>query len=503
VREGFDLTGLEALRAARDSGRLAPDVALPEYDRARLRAGIAHIGVGNFHRAHEGLFVDRCLHLDGQADWAICGIGLGDSHQARAKAEAYKHQSGLFTLTEFAPTGEVATRVIGAMIEYIHAPSDPEAVAERLSDPAIRIVSLTMTEGGYNIDETNGEFRLDQPDVASDLSGAPLRTAFGFITEALARRRDRGTAPFTVLSCDNLRHNGDTARLAFTSFARARDPELAGWIDATVAFPNSMVDRIAPRVSDDDRAMLNDRSGIDDRLPVIAETFIQWVVQDRFPAGRPALEAVGVELRDDVSTFEKVKGRMLNASHMLMAYPSLLAGYRMVHEAVADQHISRLVDDFMELDAIPLLVGPPGLSLVAYKDLIIERFSNPAIRDQVLRIAHDGASKIPVFHSATLATLVERGRPLEREAFFVACFGRYLRGRDDQGSEFDVQEPHLTSDDWGLIRSGDPLDLLRTGTFRQLALDDTPAFREPYLRYVAALASDGVRLTLDRLTPTR
>nr|WP_057927176.1 mannitol dehydrogenase family protein [Burkholderia ambifaria] len=484
-------------------GSLGAEVTVPAYDRSRLKAGIAHIGVGNFHRVHEALYVDRCLHRPGHEDWAICGIGLSDAPAARMKAEAFKRQDGLYTLTEFAPDGEIRSRVIGAMVDYLHAPTDPEAVVRKLSGPAIRIVSLTITEGGYNIDEASGEFDLSSPDVASDLAGNPLRTAFGFIVESLRRRRESSVPPFSIVSCDNLRHNGDTARLAIVSFARARDPQLAAWIDAEVSFPNSMVDRIAPRVSESERNLLNERTGIDDELHVVGESFTQWVMEDRFSAGRPDFGAVGVELREDVFAFEGIKGRLLNASHMLLSYPALLCGHRFVHEAMTDGPLMTLLDHFMSLDVIPILQAPIGVSLNTYKQQVLSRFSNAAVADQLLRIAHDGVSKIPVFHSRTLRALVDEGRDIRREAFFLACFQRYFKGIDDQGNAFEVHEPRLSEEDWQLLKGTDPLAVLRTTPFRALGLDRDMRFANAFVAASRAIAEIGARRVLEELLAAR
>lgn len=475
------------------------DVAVPAYNRRILKAGIAHIGVGNFHRAHEALYVDRCLHLPDQQTWAICGIGLGDGAAARAKAEAFHRQDGLYTLTEFDPEGAFNTRVIGSIIEYLHAPSDSEAVARKLADPAIRIVSLTITEGGYNIDESTGEFLLGTPEVAAELAGGPLRTAFGYIVEGLRRRRRSSVQPFTVVSCDNLRRNGDTARRAIVSFARALDPELAEWIDTSVSFPNSMVDRIAPRVSDANREKLNRLSGAGDAIAVTGESFTQWVIEDKFNAGRPHFDRVGVELRDDVPAFEGIKGRMLNASHMMLSYPALLCGYRLVHEAVADARLVKLLERFMELDVIPLLEAPSGVSLQAYKKQVLSRFTNVAVADQLLRIAHDGVSKIPVFHFKTLLALVQSGGDIRREAFFLACFQQYFRGVDDAGNVFEVQEPRISAADWEILKSLEPFAILRTTAFRAMNLQLDPAFSKAFLAVVRTIEKAGASGALDEV----
>ena len=478
---------------------LGPAIAVPGYDRAALRVGVVHFGLGNFHRVHQAVYIDRCLHHPGSERWGICGVELLETPAARAKAASYRAQDFLYSVTEFAPDGSAKTRVIGAMIDYLHAPDDPEAVLRRMSHPDTGIVSLTITEGGYNIDEATGAFRLTTPDVAHDLAGGPPRTAFGYIAEALRRRKAAGLPPFTVMSCDNLRHNGETARRAVVSFARARDPALATFIEGEVAFPNSMVDRIAPQVPEPVRLRLNARSGIDDAVPAMGESFTQWVLEDRFTAGRPALETIGVEIRDDVAAFEFLKMRILNACHMMLAYPGLLCGYRQVHQALADPRLFTLLDSFVDRDVIPNLEGPAGVSLPAYKAAVLQRLSNPAIGDQLLRIAHDGAAKIPVFHSRTLEMLLAEGADPSREAFFLACFSRYLAGHDDEGQAIEVNEPRLLPDDWALLAGHDPLALLRTSPFAKLGLAEYPAFAEQYRAFLASLERDGAGKTLKLL----
>ncbi|MBB3000428.1 mannitol 2-dehydrogenase/sorbose reductase [Paraburkholderia tropica] len=467
------------------------DIAVPGYDRAALVAGIAHIGVGNFHRAHQARYVDDCLHLPDTEQWGICGIGLGNGASARAKAAALRAQDGLYSLSEIGPDGHEDVRIVGALIDYLHAPADPEAVLGRLADPAIRIVSLTITEGGYNFDEATGDFRFDETDIAHDLAGGPPRTAFGFIVEALRRRHDAGVDAFTVMSCDNLRQNGDTARRAVLAFAGARDPELANWIAQHVTFPNSMVDRIAPQVTPSMQARAHARTG--DAAPVIAETFTQWVIEDRFSCGRPPFERVGVELCDDVSEWEAMKGRMLNASHMLLAYPALLLGHRLVHDGMADPDIAALLRVFMTRDVAPILPWPPGVDGGAYIDNTIERFGNAALADQLARVAHDGASKIPVFHRKTIAKLERDGRDISRAALLLACFQQYLAGTDDRGDAFAVNETRLDAQDWALLASGDPLAMLRMSPFVGLGLDHSERFVARFLQLRAWIAARATR----------
>ena len=476
--------------------RNAPAVVRPGYRRADVTPGIAHIGVGNFHRVHEALYVEACLQLPHQSSWGIVGIGLGDSDRAQAKAAAYAAQDCLYTVTEYDTDGSAQSRLVGAMVRYLYAPGDPEAVLVQLADPDIRIVSLTITEGGYNLAEGTGEFDLSHPDVQRDLREALPRTAFGFITEALRRRRAAGIEPFTVMSCDNLRSNGDTTRSAIVGFAAASDPDLAGWISSAVAFPNSMVDRIAPVVTAAVRRDILDRVGVLDQIPAVAESFTQWVLEDNFPTGRPNLEAVGVELRPDVASFETIKGRMLNACHMLLAYPALLSGYRWVHDAMADSVLVELLRQFLNRDVIPHIEGPPGISLEAYAAGVLNRFANPAVGDQLLRIASDGASKLPTFHARTTEVLLAQGRDLRREALLIAGFRAYTRGVDDRGQQYEVVEPHLTQQDWTLLRSDDPSDALRTSPFRALGLAGHQSFLSQYVYLVEQIDVSGMASTV-------
>lgn len=479
---------------------LPPRVARPAYDRRRVTAGIAHLSVGNFHRAHQAVYLDRCLALPGQEGWGIFGIGVIDSPAERAKAEALKRQNGLYTLTVFPPAGEPESSVIGSLVGYAHAPAEPEAALAVLTAPTTRIVSLTITEGGYNLDEKTGAFRLDAPDVAHDLAHPDRpKTAFGLIVEGLARRRAAGTPAFTVLSCDNLRHNGDVCRRAVLTFAQARDKDLAAWIEASATFPNSMVDRITPAVLPADIERLNALTGVADEAPIFAEDYIQWVIEDRFCNGRPALEQVGAEFTGDVAAYERIKLRMLNATHIMLSYPGQLGGYRFVHEAMADQRILSYLRAFLDQDTIPLLAGPPGMPLERYRDIVLTRFANPAINDQLSRLTSDSCSKIPVFLGDTLEDCLSRGRDHRRLAFMLAAFIRYLGGVDDRGQAFQPIEPHLSEADRRLLDDPDPAAPLRIHTLRGLRLERFPAFVADVVRLRAAIAGQGTLQALAEL----
>ena len=312
--------------------------------------------------------------------------------------DVMRAQDCLFTLVVRHPDGSLEPRVVGSVLEYLYGPDDAAAVHRRLDDPAVRIVSLTVTEGGYLKNPATGDFDAENPAVVHDLAHPEdPRTAFAYIVEGLRRRRDAGAAPFTVLSCDNLQGNGDYARQAVVGFARLTDPELAAWIDTSVSFPNCMVDRITPSTTDADREAVHREFGIEDAWPVPAEPFTQWIVEDDFPTGRPALESVDVQFVDDVRPYELMKLRLLNASHQAIAYFGAPLGYVLVDEALGDERLRTYLERYMADEAAPTLGELPGIDLEGYLATLIERFSNPRMRDTLVRLATDGSNRMPTF----------------------------------------------------------------------------------------------------------
>lgn len=465
----------------------------PSYDRSALRAGIAHFGVGNFHRAHQAVYLDRYLAAGGSPDWGIVGIGISDGTAARDKARTFAQQDCLYTLTELSPDGTSTARIVGAMVGYLHAPSEPERVLDLLSSAQLHIVTLSITEGGYFVDQASHEFLPDDPEVVADSARSQPRTVFGYIVRALERRRKAGLRPFTVVSCDNLPHNGDVARAAVVGYAGLVDRELAAWIGAHGAFPNSMVDRVVPYVDEEARQRLNQRSGADDRLAVMAESYLQWVLEDDFADGRPELERVGVQMVRDVSPYETAKLRLLNAPHVLLAYPAVLAGHRIVHNAVADPDLRALLQTFMVSDVLPQLDGmlPPDLVPQDYVRSVLERFGNPSIEDQLLRIATDGASKIPTFHTSLVRGMLSADRDVRREALLLACYRRYLSGTDDNGRAFEVTEPSLAPGEQATLASDDPVAILRHPKLAGLQVADDGRFVAAYRQACGILAEQG------------
>ncbi|QXI08837.1 mannitol dehydrogenase family protein [Pseudomonas tensinigenes] len=420
--------------------RLASEVQLPAYSLNDTRQGIAHIGVGGFHRAHQAYYTDALMNTGEALDWAICGVGLR-AEDRRARSDL-KEQDYLFTLFELGDGDDTEVRVIGAIRDMLLAEDDAQALIDKLADPQIRIVSLTITEGGYCIDDSNGEFMAHLPQIQHDLAhpDAP-KTVFGFLCAALEKRRAAGIQAFTVMSCDNLPHNGAVTRKALLAFATLRNSNLCSWIDANVSFPNAMVDRITPMTSTAHRLQLADKHGVDDAWPVVCEPFVQWVLEDKFVNGRPAWEKVGVQFTDDVSPYEEMKIKLLNGSHLALTYLGFLKGYRFVHETMNDPLFVRYMRAYMYLDVTPQLAPVPGIDLTDYKNTLVARFSNQAIADQLERVCSDGSSKFPKFTIPTINRLIADGQETKRAALVVAAWALYLKGVDENGDTYSIPDP--------------------------------------------------------------
>ncbi|MFI2285603.1 mannitol dehydrogenase family protein [Nocardia beijingensis] len=476
----------------------ADRVSTPGYDRSRITTGIVHFGVGGFHRAHQAMYVDRLLERGRDHEWGICGVGVlpGD----RRMRDVLRAQDGLYTLSTVAPDGTWATRTIGSLVEYRYAPDDPEAVVAKLADPATRIVSLTITEGGYHIDAATGEFDPDDPGIRADLAGnAPPCTVFGLVTEALARRRSRGIAPFTVLSCDNIEGNGNVARRMFGAFAALRDPGLGAWVADEVRFPNSMVDRITPVTPPGGTGEIERRYGLIDRWPVVTEPFAQWVLEDSFSLGRPAFEEVGVQIVADVTPYELMKLRLLNASHQALCYFGYLSGYRLVHEAAQDPAFRRFLTRYMDAEATPTLRAVPGVDLDDYKRTLLDRFANPAIGDTIARLCAESSDRIPKWLLPVARAQLATGGPIDCAAAVVASWARYAEGIDEQGQPIEVVD-RLRDRLVPLARRQREQPTVFLGE-RSLFGDliDHPRFVTAYLAALDSLHSRGARATVEQL----
>lgn len=476
-------------------GQLPAGVPGPSYARSAVAHSIVHIGVGGFYRAHQAVYLDRLLHLPGHAQWGYVGVGLLP-HDA-AMRDAMRDQDCLYTVIERGAQGDSA-RVIGSILDFLYAPDDPEAVLEKMAHAATRIVSLTITEGGYYINQGNGQFDADHADIVHDLAHphAP-RCSFGYLAEALRRRRQRGLAPFTVMSCDNLQNNGDVMRNMLLAFTALQDPGLSAWLEQHCAFPNSMVDRITPATTDEHRALARDKFGLADAWPVVTEPFLQWVIEDHFPGGRPAWELVGAQMTQDVLPYEKMKLRLLNAGHQSLCYIGMLFGYQYAHEAMADAGIRQLFVDMMEIEVTPLLPEVAGIDLTDYKRTLVERFSNPTICDQLSRIGTEGSARIPKFVLPSIVEQLERGGPIKLLSFTVACWFRYLNGSDEQGRPMPIIDPYADRLRAQALRGGaEPGALL---SLRELFgdLSVQPLFVAQVGDALARLYRDGARAALD------
>lgn len=455
----------------------------PSYRRDEISVGIVHFGVGGFHRAHQAAYVDRLMEMGVAKDWGICGVGVMPAD--RKMAEVMAEQDGLYTLLLEKPDGTREARVIGSIVDYRYAPDDPEAVIELLAAPSTRIISLTITEGGYNIDTTG--------------SGVNV---FGLVADALARRRDRGVGSPTIVSCDNIEGNGDVARQAFTTYAERVHPGLGDWMSAHTRFPNSMVDRITPVTTAEVIDVVKTEFGVDDRWPVVAEPFTSWVLEDDFSDGRPPFEQAGVLLVDDVTPYELMKLRLLNASHQSLCYFGYLAGYRLVDEAAGDPLFARFLMEYMDSEATPTLRPVPGIDLPDYKRTLIERFANPGIKDTIARLCFGSSDRIPKWLLPVVRENLKTGAPVRLSAATVASWARYAEGVDEQGQPIDVQD-QLADILVPLARSqhDHPTAFIEnTAVFGDLARK--PRFVEAYLWALDSLHREGARATLEKLLGT-
>lgn len=484
----------------RNLDNLTPKVAKPTYLDSDTQHGIAHFGVGGFHRAHQAFYTDALMDQGRDLDWSICGIGLRP--EDRKVRDDLAGQDYLYTLFELGDSDDTQSRIIGSISNMLLAEDNIQAVIDKLASPHIRIVSLTITEGGYCIDDSTGEFMAHLPQIQQDLAQphAP-RTVFGVLCAALAQRRTNHTPAFTVMSCDNLPHNGNVARKALLAFAALSNPDLHDWIAANVSFPNAMVDRITPMTSNAHRLQLHDQLGIDDAWPVVCEPFIQWVLEDKFSNGRPAWETVGVQLTDDVTPYEEMKIKLLNGSHLALTYLGFLKGYRFVHDTMNDPLFVAYMRAYMDKDVTPQLAPVPGIDLAVYKNTLVQRFSNQAIADQLERVCSDGSSKFPKFTVPTINRLIADGAELKRAALVVAAWALYLKGVDENGQTYAIPDPRaefcqaLVADDELIVQR-----LLGVEEIFGTAIAQSAEFVAAFEWCLNSLREVGVSGTLESLT---
>ncbi|CAH1658854.1 mannitol dehydrogenase family protein [Chelatococcus asaccharovorans] len=422
------------LNAARLGG-LPAAIERPTYDRAQVRCGIVHLGIGAFHRAHQAVYTEDVLK-SGDLAWGIVGASL----RSPDTRDALAPQDSLYTIA-VRETGGETLRVVGSILEVVVAPEDPEALIARMSDPEVAIVSLTVTEKGYCHDPATGRLDEAHPDVVHDLANPHRpRSALGFITAAIARRQAAGTRPFTVMSCDNLPANGQTLKGILSRFADLVSADLGQYVREAISCPDTMIDRIVPATTDADRSHVAGVLGLTDAWPIMTEPFTQWVIEDHFVSGRPAWETVGATLVKDVAPYEAMKLRLLNGSHSALSYLGYLAGYETVAEAMADAAIAAYVAALME-DSTVTLTLPEGADVAGYKRSLVERFRNTALKHRTWQIAMDGSQKLPQRLLGTIRDRLARGLPVERHALAVAAWMRYVTGIDEDGQPIDVRDP--------------------------------------------------------------
>ena len=472
---------------------LRPGIAVPNYQASDLKPGILHFGLGNFHRAHQAVYLDRLFNLGKSRDFAVIGTGVRTAD--RAMHDALKPQDWLTTVVEQEAEESVA-RVTGAMLGMI-PPEERARIVQKLADPAIRIVSITVTEGGYFIDPATGEFNPDFPEIAQDgRNPVDPQTVFGLIARGLKMRREAGTTPFTVMSCDNIPHNGAVARNAVAGVARLYDQGLAGWIAENAAFPNGMVDRITPATTERERALLAQDYGIEDNWPVYCETFIQWVLEDQFCNGRPALEEAGVQFVPDVTPFEFMKIRILNGGHAAIAYPASLLDIHFVHDAMNHPLVSAFFAKIEREEIMPTVPPVPGVVLDDYYRLIHRRFANPKIGDTIPRLAFDGSNRQPKFIVPVARDRLKQGRSVDALAFESALWCRHCAGRTETGREITAGDPV-----WARLNA--LAEKARAEPLAWLAMEDVygdvgtaPAFRDAFAASLTGIWSKGTARAL-------
>jgi mannitol 2-dehydrogenase len=473
---------------------LPKGVAAPAYDRSRLTAGIVHIGVGNFHRAHMARYTSDLFAKGLDHDWAILGAGVrpGDATM-REKLEA---QDWLTTAVELGPDG-MRAEIVGSMVGFVPVEAENQALIRAMSEPAIRIVSLTVTEGGYYIDPATQKFDASHPDIQYDAQNPDRpRTAFGAIVAALKARRSAGQAPFTGLSCDNLPGNGDILRAAVVTLAGLTDPDLARWIDGEGAFPNSMVDSIVPATGPKELALVREHFGIEDAAPVTHERFRQWVVEDRFCAGRPRYEEVGATFTDRVHDYERMKIRILNGGHATICYPAALLGIEVVSEAMADGRISRFFRKVEETEIVPHVAPVPNMTPPAYLDLIERRFGNAAIVDTTRRLAFDGSNRQPKFILPSVVDGLAAGTPVEGLALVSAAWCRYCSGTTEAGEAITDNDPIWTDLKARALAARDRPEhwLAMREIYGDLA--EKPPFSDAFARWLRLIHAEGVEAAM-------
>ena len=468
------------------------NVKIPNYDRDKVKTSIVHVGVGNFHRSHEEFFTNELMERYGNLNYGICGIGMLDSD--RRIYNILKDQDGLYTVMIKELDGTISPHVIGSLIEFLFAPENPIAVIEKMADPDIKIISMTITEGGYNIDKSLENLKLNKSVVSENMKNPRSpKTVFEYLTQAFKLRKERGLPGCTIQSCDNIQGNGDMAKKILLKYVSKAEPEIKDWIEKNVSFPNAMVDRITPVTVPGDIKRLRDEFMIEDQWPVVCEPFIQWVIEDKFIQGRPEWEKVGARFVDDVVPYEHMKLRLLNAGHSVLGMLGALHGYKTIDESAHDKDFLKFLKDFMDKEASPTLGNLGEVDLKKYKESLISRFQNVYIKDLVSRICLESSAKIPIFLLSTVKEQLKGDNNISRAAFIVAAWCKYNDGEDENGKTYNIDDAMSNE----LIRAAalshqNPLCFLEIKSiFGDLA--QNKAFSEAFLKSLEMLRNKKVK----------
>ncbi len=418
--------------------QIGAQIPVPTFHRDSLNSGIVHIGVGGFHRAHQAYYTHKLQEEYPAKEWGICGMGLRNGDQKIH--DVLQKQDGLYTLIVKHPNGNIEPQIIGAIIDFKLATDNPAAAIEQLAHSDTKIVSLTITEGGYNFNPSTGAFDFSNPDIQHELKNPDdPKTVYGYLTAALKKRREAKLSPFTVMSCDNILQNGDVARSMLLTFAKRLDPDLASWIEKEVRFPNSMVDRITPVTTPSDSTYLEEKFNIIDKWPVTCEPFIQWIIEDEFSNGRPEYEKVGVQFVPDVKPYEKMKLRLLNAGHSVLGILGALHGYKTINACMEDETFATYLSQFMDQEVSPVLDPVAGIDLTQYKNSLAERFANPNIKDSVSRICSESSAKLPKFLIPTLQDNLNNEGNFKLATLVIAAWCFYSdKGTNEQAEPIEI-----------------------------------------------------------------
>ena len=477
-------------------GQVPASVSTPNYDRSALKAGIVHLGIGAFHRAHQAFYTEAVLNQFG-GDWGIIGCSL----RSPTVREQLAPQDGLYTLVERSSDSE-KLQIVGAVKAVMVGPEDPSALVAVMADPAIKIVSMTVTEKGYCHDPATGNLNLKNPDIQHDLENLNKpRSAIGYLVSALKARMDAGVPSFTALSCDNLPNNGQVLEKALHQFAEQVSPELAQWVRSNTTFPCTMIDRIVPATTDDDRQHVEELLGLRDEGTVFTEPFTQWVIEDNFVNGRPAWEEVGAQLVDEVEIFEKIKLRLLNGAHSTLAYSGYLAGFDYVSEVMAEPALVKMVETYHAREAGETVSAPEGFDIEFYKGQLRDRFRNKSLKHRTWQIAMDGSQKLPQRLLHTLWDQLQGAGHIDIITLGVAAWIRYVSGVDEKGQPIEVSDPLADT-----LRAacdsakGDPAAMVKAVvSIKEVFGSDLinePVFVESTTRWLTSFYDKGVLVTV-------